>query len=439
MPNVLQLKQRASELKNEVQLALKACEAGRITGKQLAGIMDNAEREDAELTSGINAYNKAKSYGGSAADERGQQNPPGGWYGKSADVGGSRYAKVKQHLPSPCDMTKEQASEIGEAGKRGYSLKSFVGGLKTKAVGDPNPATEGAPGSLLPWVLTDRLFQLPLEPTRISELIPSIGGTGPGAQYLQHTGNAASPAVVPELNAKPDIGIQLDEKQVKFSVIAGLASCSRQLFSDVASMAPSGNGTGWEGFIPEELHRAIVNYENKFLLEGDSDTGATGLNNTTGTLTRTYSSNTDTDDIDTIVKAGNDIRVGSAFGNADLVILHPDDWTRIRLTRSTYGLFLLSPDDPMTINGLDHIWGTRVVTTTQQTVGKATVLDSTKAALLFIREGLELITVGMGAVQTEYTLVHNAIQFRAELREGLAVPFPAAVNQVTLSSFVAGS
>jgi HK97 family phage major capsid protein len=436
MPNVLALRQRASELKTEVRTALADCEAGRITGKQLAGIMDRAEREDGEITSGIAAYTKALSYRGGAADERGQHSAPDGWHAKSADAGGHRFATVKQHLPSPLDLTKEQVSEIGEAGKRGYSLKSFVGGLKTKAAGDPAPASEGQPGSLLPFELSDRYFQLPLEPTRISDFLPSVGAVGPGSVYLQHSGNAASPAVVPELQAKPDIGLQLSQQEVKYSVLAGLAGCSRQLLSDVSSVNA---GSGWEQFIPQELFRSLVNFENSFLLDGDSDTGAKGLNTWTGTLTRDHSGTADTDDIDTIVKSANDIRVGSAFGNADLVILHPSDWTRIRLLRSDYGLFLLRPDDPLTINGLDNLWGMRVVTTTQQTEGKATVLDTTKAVLLFIREALELITVGLGAVQTEYTLVHNAIQFRAELREGLAVPYPHAVSQVTLSSYVGGS
>lgn len=68
MVNVLEMKQRASELKNEISKALKDCEDGTITVAELSEKMDKAEKEDAEIATGIKAYNRAIAWRSNAAD-----------------------------------------------------------------------------------------------------------------------------------------------------------------------------------------------------------------------------------------------------------------------------------------------------------------------------------------------------------------------------------
>jgi HK97 family phage major capsid protein len=277
---------------------------------------------------------------------------------------GSRLAQRKWHAPSPFDLGQDQLAALFEAGKHKTAFSTRIGesGMRNKmldSAGIRDKATtavaEGAPGSLIPPILLPQAYTLRLEPTRIIEfLVTGQPPTGQSVSWLQHSGNTNPAAAVAELNPKPDIAPQTAVKETTFSVIAGMASASRQILSNFESMI---------GFLPQELYKAVVLEENDQLLNGNGTApNQLGLFNTTGILTRTYTSGGADTQIDTLVEAANDIRVGSAYADADLIILNPSDWVTIRRLKTTFNSYILDPNDPNTLGGVDNIFGIRVVT-----------------------------------------------------------------------------
>lgn len=125
-------------------------------------------------------------------------------------------------------------------------------------------------------------------------------------------------------------------------------SASRQMLTDFESLA---------GSLPQELYKAVVNAENDELLNGSGTSPhQLGLFNQTGTLTRTFTSGGSDTQIDVLVEAANDIRVGSSYADADLIILNPSDWLTIRRLKTTFNSYILDPTDPNTLGGVDNIF-----------------------------------------------------------------------------------
>lgn len=72
MTNVLELKQKAAELQREVSDKLKAVDAGSITVAEFSQYMENAEKMDKEIASGIKAYNAAQAMAGGNTEDGGR-------------------------------------------------------------------------------------------------------------------------------------------------------------------------------------------------------------------------------------------------------------------------------------------------------------------------------------------------------------------------------
>jgi HK97 family phage major capsid protein len=262
-----------------------------------------------------------------------------------------------------------------------------------------------------------------VEPTRIAEYFPVIESEGQTVSWIQHTANvvAYSALAVAEGAQKPDVSPTLTPNQTTYSVVAGLSKVTKQLFTDFADVA---------GFMPRELSNWIIQGENYQLLQGNGTApNQTGLFNTSGTLTRQYNSTGGDTVIDTILEATTDLRVGGAYAEADLVLLHPTDWLAMRKLKTTFNSYVLDPNDPSQLGGIDNIFGYRVVVSTEVPLGKAAVLDSKIAVNVFRRWGLEI----MANPYSDSAFEYNEIHYRAETRFGLGVIYPEAVCLVNLT------
>jgi HK97 family phage major capsid protein len=225
---------------------------------------------------------------------------------------GSNIAQRKHHAPSPYDMAPEQLESLFYAGKsaqsfsttvdeRGHRNKALFGGMRDKAA-----VGEGASGSLIPPILLPNAFTMRVEPTRIAEYFPVVESEGQTVSWIQHTANAvaASALAVAENAQKSDISPTLEAFDSTYTVVAGLAKVSKQLFTDFDDVA---------SFMPRELSNWIIIGENYQLLQGNG-TGAnqTGLFNAANTLTRQYNSTGGDTTIDTVLEAATDIREGGS-------------------------------------------------------------------------------------------------------------------------------
>jgi hypothetical protein len=292
---------------------------------------------------------------------------------------------------------------------------AFAGNVGTKAAFGESDFTSGA----FPNILTPQnTLDLPYEPDRLLDHFIQQGApVGPGVSYLRHTGNTNPAAVVPELSQKPDLGMILEVDTVNWVTIACLASFSIQSVRDFPT---------FQSLVPQEIYRAIIDAETETFV--NSTTDPVGILSTPGVLTREVGSDTN---IDAIRKAMNDIRVGSAFGQANLIALHPTSWDTIRLSKSTGGLYLLNPQDPSAIGDMDNIFGAKVIVNTKIPLGTAIVMDTSKAILRWVRDGFSLDINSFGADQNTNYWSQNAVGFRGELRENIGIQYPAAINILT--------
>jgi HK97 family phage major capsid protein len=342
---------------------------------------------------------------------------------------GSNIAQLKHHAPSPYDMTPEQLESLFLAGKsaqsfsttiddRGHRNKALFGGMRDKsAIG------EGASGTLIPLILLPNAFTMRVEPTRIAEYFPVVESEGQTVSWIQHTQNAvaASALAVAENAQKSDISPTLEAFDATYTVVAGLAKVSKQLFTDFDDVA---------SFMPRELSNWIIQGENYQLLQGNGTSpNQTGLFNTTGTLTRQYDSIGGDTVIDTVLEAVTDIREGGAYAQADLILLHPTDWLAMRKLKTTFNSYVLDPNDPNTLGGIDNLFGIRVVVSTQVPQSHAAVLDSKIACNVFHRWGLEV----MANPYADSAFEFNQIHYRAETRFALGVIYPEAICLVNLT------
>jgi HK97 family phage major capsid protein len=124
---------------------------------------------------------------------------------------------------------------------------------------------------------------------------------------------------------------------------------------------------------------------------------------------------------DTVYKAMQLVRgsAGSGFAEPTAFVVHPGDWTDIKLLRTTDGIYIWgNPSD----EGPDRIWGLPVRQTTNITSGTGLVGAFRPYAEVLRREG---ITVTLSTEHSTY-FIDNKVAILAESRLALAVYRPSA-------------
>ena len=336
-------------------------------------------------------------------------------YGNAKGVNSSAETKAVGRQPTVLDIPEAEYKGLFEAiQRRQPSYRINTAYVTTKA---PFGESDFTSGGLPPVLMPSLTQQLPYEPDDIFDhLIQTAAPQASSVEWLQHTGNANPAAATAELSAKPDLGIELTTHTMPFTKIAALASFSTESLQDFSYFMQ---------FVPAEMYRAARDARTNEVLNGSGTAPhMLGLLNTSGTLTRAVGSDTP---LDALRKSFADLRTGSAFANANLVVLHPETWADLQLQKSTGGLYLLNPTDPNSIGSLNDIFGVRVVTNTYCPAGTALVADTSKAVLAWTRQSWSLEINQYG----EQAFSENYVTFRVEGRYAIGVMYPTALSIVT--------
>jgi HK97 family phage major capsid protein len=128
--------------------------------------------------------------------------------------------------------------------------------------------------------------------------------------------------------------------------------------------------------------------------------------------------------MDAIFKAMTKVSV-TGDATPDAIVLHPNDWQDVRLTRTIDGVYILgNPGDPL---GGRTLWGLPVSATTSITENTGLVGAFRSMAQLFNREG---VTVELSTEHSDY-FIKRQVALLIYQRLGLAVYRPAAFCSVT--------
>jgi hypothetical protein len=327
--------------------------------------------------------------------------------------GGDAQTKAVTKTVSPLQVPVSEYRGLYEAVTR--KLPSYR--IDTKAAFAESGFTSGT----LPPILMPQLsLDLPYEPDRAFSHFRQLSAPeAASVEYIQHTSNTNPAAAVAELGTKPDLGMVLTTVTTPYVKIAALASVSMEALSDF------GKFMSW---VPQELQRAVIDAETNEVVNGSgSSPHMRGILNTSGVLTRAIGADTP---IDALRKGINDIRVGSSFAKADLILTHPTTWADLTLQMSTTGQYLLNPDDPAALGDLDNVFGCKVITNAYVPAGTAIVLDS-NWVYAWTRHSLTIDINQYGSDGSTNYWTQNAVSFRCEERVAIGVARPTAVNLVT--------
>jgi HK97 family phage major capsid protein len=333
-------------------------------------------------------------------------------------------AARKHIMPSPYLMSDKQMRDIYAAGRSNMSFGTTIGkGADSNMNLIDKTVSEGAVGSLLPPILLPNAFPLRLEPTRIAEYFPAINAEGQSITFLQNSGNALAASgagmSVAENADKPELGMDLVAHTIPFSVVAAIETISKQTWTDFESVAE---------FLPRAISNQVIQGENYQIVSGSGTApDQTGLLNVSGVLTRAFASGGSDTEIDTILEAANDIRVGPSYGNADLVILNPKDWLSLRQIKTSFNSYVLKQNDPGELGGIDHLFQLRVAQTTSMPQGTALVVDTSIAVNIFRRWGLTVEVNPWAGDEFKA----NQLLVRAETRLGVGCIYPKACTKIT--------
>jgi HK97 family phage major capsid protein len=396
-------------LEADVNAAYSDFKTGRINERRWDQVMTAAENRREKILTAVRTHNKARGFASCASPD---------------EFDGSQLKSkgVKQKNILPWDMPREDMYAMWQAAKHKQPFRSVI---KSKGLANArfkSPVLEGAPypSGLLPPVNVPELtmpFRYESVLERISDFVPTLTTDAPSIEYLKHSGDTNTPAVVTEGGVKVDVGQQWTTENAIPIKIAGLASASMEILEDFGEFS---------GYLETDLVNATIDAENEQIMLGTGSPGMTGFIAASNVLSRSYNSSTDSSGIDTIMQAFTDIRVGVARGKADLVILHPKTWDNLRRTKTTTGAFVLAMMDPTAIGELDNIWGRHVLETTWCPEGTAVVLDSNLAARWYVRQSMDVQSNPWG--DTEWQT--NTVSFRAEERATLAIRYPQAISIV---------
>lgn len=269
-------------------------------------------------------------------------------------------------------------------------------------------------GDSMPPVLVPGIVGRSHEPTRIAAQLPSAQMTAPSLEYLRHVSTTGAAATVAPGGLKPEVIFLTDTIILKASKIAAVSGVYDESLQDFA---------GFAQFISSELNRVYTDAENLQLLLGDgTGTNQTGLLNTNGVIVRPKGTDTA---LDALEQASQDLRVGPAYTEPTLYVMHPVDFGAVRRAKDSQGRYLVSVDP--TVAETSALWGVPVVQTTQITQGTALALNTVDACQVWYRQGVTVDTSNSN--NDDYQ--RNITRFRIEARLGLAVVKPSAIVRIT--------
>jgi HK97 family phage major capsid protein len=308
-------------------------------------------------------------------------------------------------------------------------------GTLLEGSGSPGSGTGGGlinPAQVVPGVV-DKLFQ----PLRLENLLLS-GQTSSNVVRYAVEGTATSAAAgVAEGGTKPESSFAYSTIDEPVKKVAHSTVISDELLEDAPAITQFINGR-MALFVNLEVERELLR-------------GAAGGNEVQGLLTSrgvpvwgTASAAAGDDYATKVFKAANSMR-GSAFVEPQWVVLHPNDWQTMRLTKDgaggtvgayqaggpfsgAYGANMVGASNQLT-GANDTIWGLPVIVTPAIGAGTA-LIGNSQGAQVWNRGGLRVESTNSHASH----FVLDLVAIRAERRLAISVYRPQAFVELRFAT-----
>lgn len=308
------------------------------------------------------------------------------------------------NMPSPFVLQKSDIT--------GYSVKDVYSALPS-----------GTPGEF-GRVERDPIVVPPMRTRRVRDLFPSRTTTAAVVEYFQMTGftNAASSVAERSGGAfglKPQSGFAFTGQQAPVRTLAHWEAAHRNVLADEPQL---------RSIIDNELMYGLRLQEDSQILNGDGlGENLEGILQTGGIQTYAWSDGETTPVPDTKADAIRRAATLSflAYYEPTGVVLHPNDWEDIELTKDINGQYLVAVS--VALGGEPRIWRIPVVETPAIDEGTALVGAFGTGAQLYDREQA---SIRISEQHADF-FVRNAIVILAEQRLALAVKRPEAFVAVS--------
>lgn len=373
-------------------------------------VLENAEERKARILGGLERYNKpARSYREQFTDERseGRRISPGDQFVNDA---GYRELKTSGAFNSKLNRV------------------SFVVNLKegTSLIEWKTLLRAGSPSSGGALVERDRLpgiVDILQRELSLLDLIPRSSTESDTIEYVREDTFTNSAAMTAEATAttgttgtKPESALAYSTQTATVRTLAHWIPVTNRMLADAPAIAGIVNG------------RLIVGLNLE--LENQIMTGDNTGENFAGLLTQAgvniQGKGTD-NELDAIFKARTQVRV-IGRGRPNAVVLHPNDWQAIRLSRenvatATLGNYLMGPPSQV---GAVTVWGIPVVETDVIPENTGLIGDFALGCMLFDREQA---AIRVGTINDQF--VRNMQTILAELRAAFVIWRPTMFTKIT--------
>lgn len=214
-------------------------------------------------------------------------------------------------------------------------------------------------------------------PLMVADILPTItvGVNNNAYVYMEETTftNNAAEASENAGSAWGEAALAFTERSESIRKIATFLPVTDEQLADV---------NGMQDYVNGRLSYMVQLRLDSQLLNGDAN--APNINGFYNRVTQAQAKSTDPV-FDAIFKGMIKV-MHTGYANPTAVVLHPNDWQDIRLTRTVDGIYIMgNPQDP----GAERLFGLPVVVTNAATDGTGLVGDFTGHSALIVRQGLE--------------------------------------------------
>ena len=317
-----------------------------------------------------------------------------------------------------------------QGGKNGANMPSpfqlnrgdVTGLWGTKDVFSAMPS--GTPGSF-GSIQRDPIVVPPMRTRRVRDLFPSRTTTAAVIEYFRMTGFTNNAAAVAERGEtpqtfarKPQSGFTFVGEQAPVRTLAHWEAAHRNVLADEPQL---------RSIIDNELLYGLRLQEDEQILNGDgSGENLTGILNSSP-QTYDWSSGLAGDNKADAIRRAATLSF-LAYYEPTGVVLHPNDWEDIELSKDDNGQYLVAVS--VALGGEPRLWRIPVVDTPAMPEGKALVGAFGTGAQLYDREQA---SIRISEQHADF-FVRNAIVVLAEQRLALAVKRPEAFVEVTFDN-----